>query len=185
MKKIIPLVSIIALPMVAMTAQANSGTISFEGEVTDSTCTVVVDGQSSDATIGLPTVSKNEFSVAGDKTGKTDFVIALTSCTLGGTPAETQVSAYFEAGPGVDVSTGNLINTGGATNVALLLSDGTKNEPIQAGKQLQTDDTNGNTYATVASGDATLPYFVEYIATDASVTAGSVESSVTYTLMYK
>lgn len=171
--------------MVALTAQANSGTITFAGKITASTCTVVVDGQGADATITLPTVSKDLLKADGDTAGKTHFNIVMSKCTLGGTPADTKVSTYFEAGSTVDVSTGFLINSGSATKVALRLTDGTTNAAIKAGSESQ---TSNNTFATAAgaSGAATasLPYAVEYIASGAS-TAGTVASSVTYNIMYK
>ncbi|UGA53577.1 fimbrial protein [Vibrio sp. VB16] len=188
MNKILPLVSIIALPMVTLHAQANSGTISFSGMVTDSTCTVEVDGKGSNATILLPTVSKTVLSAIDATAGKTGFNIVMKDCTLGGTPADTQVSTYFEAGPTVDINTGLLINTigtGAATNVALQLLDGTNDKKIEIGRESQTAE---NSYATVAgtpAATATLPYAVQYIATTGAATAGTVTSSVTYNVMYK
>jgi len=179
MKKLIPLFSIVALPMVALNAHANSGSINFEGKITDSTCTVSVDGQGADATIKLPTVSKDILKADGNKAGKTNFIISMTGCTLGG--GETKVSTYFEAGASVDVNSGFLINSGTATNVALSLTDGVSNAPIKAGNQDQEDN---NTSATVADGAASLPYAVEYVASGVS-TAGTVLSSVTFSLRYE
>ena len=181
MKKLIPLFSIVALPLVALNAHANSGSINFVGEITDSTCTVVVDGQAADATVTLPTVSKDLLAADGDVAGKTHFNIVMTGCTLGGSPADTQVSTYFEAGPSVDVNSGFLINSGSATNVAFRLTDGTSNNVIKAGRESQSAD---NSYATVAEGGASLPYAVEYVASGKS-TAGTVLSSITYNIMYK
>ena len=179
MKKLIPLFSIVALPMVALNAHANSGSIGFEGKITDSTCTVSVDGQGADATIKLPTVSKDILKAEGDKAGKTNFIISMTGCTMG--TGETKVSTYFEAGASVDVNSGFLINTGDAKNVALSLTDGTTNAPIKAGNQNQADN---NTTATVADGAASLPYAVEYVASGAA-SAGTVLSSITFSLMYQ
>lgn len=83
MKKTSAFISFVVLPMVAFTVQANSGTISFAGKITDSTCTVSVDGQGADATINLPTVSKTALAADGETAGRTGFNITFTDCTMG------------------------------------------------------------------------------------------------------
>jgi major type 1 subunit fimbrin (pilin) len=73
--------------------------------------------------------------------------------------------------------------TGTATNVDLQLRDASSASQavIQAGNTNQIANT---TYVDVSSGSASLPYAVEYYATNAT-TAGTVISNVVYSIQYK
>lgn len=175
MKKIITLSAILSAAL-AVNAQASTGVITFNGELTASTCNVVVDGQSNDATVTLPTVSTSDLVVAGNTAGTTGFSMNLTACT----GSLTTASAFFESGISTDASTGRLTNTTGtATGVTLQLRDGTNDAVINAGQASQKADTS---YVAVADG--VLPYTVEYYAEDATA-AGTVISSVTYSIQYQ
>lgn len=163
---------------VANVHAADTGTITFNGELTASTCSVAVDGQTENATVILPTVSTSNLSAIGETAGTTAFSMALTDCA--GTL--TTASAFFEAGASVDAATGRLLNTGGdAGQVSLQLKDGANDSVIKVGSSEQV--TNA-TYADTSTGGAILPYTVEYYAEDAT-TAGTVSSSVTYSIQYK
>ncbi|ELY3544905.1 type 1 fimbrial protein [Cronobacter turicensis] len=185
MKKLALGLSLAAAMGFAATAQAAStGTITFEGELTATSCDVTVDGQGSDATVTLPTLGINQLEAAGKTAGRTNFLMELANCegTL------KTVAAYFEAGASVDPVTGRLKNATGtdnAKNVSLQLRDGssTSYAVIKAGSASQATDTTYIAYD-ATDGSATLPYAVEYYAEDAT-TAGKVNSSVVYSLMYK
>lgn len=167
------------LVMSAASQAASTGTITFNGELTASTCDVIVDGQNKDATIVLPTVSTSQLTAATQVAGQTGFNMALSNCA--GTLKTA--AAFFEAGSTVDTVTGRLKNTNatGAKNVSLQLLDGANGSAIQAGNQNQIAK---NTYASVSTGSATLPYAVQYYA-EGATTAGLVKSSVVYSIMYK
>lgn len=169
------------LSLAAINANAAStGTITFNGELTASTCDVSVDGQGADATVTLPTVGTNQLTTQGATAGRTGFNMALSNCS--GTLQTA--SAYFEAGSSVDQTTGHLKNTSGnATNVSLQLRDGSDAAQaiIQAGNTSQVAST---TYTDVSGGTGTLPYEVEYFA-DGLTTAGTVVSNVVYSVQYK
>lgn len=95
-----------------MAQAASTGIITFNGELTASTCDVIVDGKAADATVVLPTNSMRSPKLRGE----TSFVMALNNCS----GALQTASAFFEAGASVDTTTGRLKNlTGGATNVSL------------------------------------------------------------------
>ena len=190
MKKLFITASILAA-FAGMNAQAAStGTITFNGELTATTCNVVVDNQAADATIQLPTLGINQLATAGSTAGETSFNMALSDCA--GTL--TTATAFFENGTTVE-TTGRLRNiatdtaatddaaaTTAATNVSLQLLDGGNNgEPIVVGNQSQVD---ANTYASIATGSAVLPYSVRYYANGAT-TAGRVSSNVVYSIQYK
>lgn len=162
---------------------ASTGTITFDGLVTDTTCDVDVEGQGADATVTLPTVPATELAAAGQTTGRTNFNISLSNCTVG-SQGENTVSAFFQTGATVDNSTGRLkqTTTTGATNVSLRLLDGTNSNIIFVGNQTQ---TTTNFFGQIQPGaQIILPYSVEYYA-EGVATSGVVTSSVTYNLQYK
>ncbi|HFV9294076.1 TPA: fimbrial protein [Serratia fonticola] len=181
MKKLAIAASLIAVfGTVGLAQAASTGTITFNGELTANTCDVVVDGQQADATVILPTVSTSQLQTATRTAGDTGFVMALNNCA--GT-LET-ASAFFQAGASVDAVTGRLLNTtGGATNVSLQLLDASSptQAVIKAGSQ---DQVTAMTYQDVTGGSATLPYIVRYYA-EAATTAGTVVSSVVYSIQYQ
>ncbi|RXV68731.1 type 1 fimbrial protein [Burkholderia stabilis] len=183
MKKALISLTAIALPAFAPLAHAADGTINFTGELMAQTCTIDVNGTVTPAvaTVTLPTVSTGKLTASGETTGQTGFVVGLKNCSG---PA-TAASAFFENGPTVDLASGNLNTTAGAgaaTNVQLQLVDASNGSTIKAGNTDQ--NTNTTRIALDASGNANLPYAVQYYATGAT-TAGSVNSSVTYSINYQ
>lgn len=169
---------------IASVNAASTGTINFNGKITDSTCNVNVDGQGVDATITLPTVPTTELVSPGQTTGRTAFNMALTDCQVGAVDGAKTVAAFFQTGATVDNNTGRLKQTsaGGATNVSLQLADGTSGSPIFVGSQNQI--TNSTFLSFENSPNVTLPYWVEYYA-EGATTPGVVTSSVVYNLQYK
>ncbi len=182
-----------ALPLAG---QASDGTVNFSGAVTASTCTVNVNGSGSNtATVTLPTVDAASLETAGKGAGKTSagtfFNIALTGCApqsdIGGTNAPTSVQIYFEAGPNVDEATGALINTTTTgSNVEVMLFNasgnavvGTQINPGTATQPPTLDPTAGGTQWYYAGYSATG------LATGATITAGVVTTSVTFSLVYQ
>ncbi|MBA7935130.1 MAG: fimbrial protein [Klebsiella huaxiensis] len=186
MKKSVVSTSIFAVFALAAfsTQAASTGTITFNGELTDTTCEVDINGQGSDATVILPTVGVNQLTASGDTTGRTSFNMNISDCVIGTEGGHSKVAAFFQPGNTVDLSTGHLKNVGGsATNVDLRLLDASNSyAPINVGN---TDQVNGMAYVDInADGTALLPYAVEYFA-NAQTTPGTVTSSVVYNLQYK
>lgn len=186
MKKSVISASVVAiLAAASLSAQAAStGTITFNGELTDTTCEVDINGQGSDATVILPTVGVNQLTASGETTGRTSFNMNISDCVIGTEGGHAKVSSFFQAGNTVDLSTGRLKNVGGtATNVDLQLLDASNSfNPINVGN---TDQVNNTAYVDIqADGTAYLPYAVEYYA-NAQTTPGTVTSSVVYNLQYK
>jgi major type 1 subunit fimbrin (pilin) len=187
-----------ALPL---STQASDGTITFTGAVTASTCTLKVNGAGTgDGAVALPTVDTSALTNAATATktaAGTFFSIGLTNCTaatdlLPGPAAPTTVAIYFEAGPNVDVATGGLIN-GGTSNVEVNLYNASNATVI--GTQIKPGtSTNTTSYATplaLATYVATagpLQWFYAGYSTAANggnaASAGSVSTSVTYSLVY-
>jgi major type 1 subunit fimbrin (pilin) len=168
------------LVMNSATQAASTGTITFNGELTQNTCDVNVGGQGPDAVVVLPTVTTSVLQTPGQTTGRKDFSMVLSNCV--GTLRT--VAAFFQAGSTVDTVTGRLKNTNGsgATNVSLQLLDIINGyKAIQAGNQNQIANTS---YVVATTGSANLLYSVQYYA-EGATTPGLVTSSVVYSLMYK
>jgi major type 1 subunit fimbrin (pilin) len=178
--KLVQIYSAIAIAALSVGAQAADGTITFNGKVTDKTCTISTPA-GKDFTVTLPTVSKSTLANAGATAGRTPFSINLTKCDSG------KVATYFEPGATVDFATGRLINqstTDAATNVQLqLLGSNNQFLPIR-GAGANGAQTNSQWVTVSADGNADLNYYAEYYATAAS-TAGNVTSNVQYTIIYQ
>lgn len=190
MKKVMLTTAIIVASMSAGTINAAStGTINFTGSITDATCSVAVDGDSSgNATVKLPEINKSALAAADTTAGGVLFTLSLSNCSLGtGTAAVTKAAAFFQAGDTVDLNTGRLkqtATTDAATNVSLQLYDPENADaPIKVGYATQIDATTYKTISTTAATD--LHYGVRYYAEGAAATAGKVTSKVIYNLMYK
>lgn len=164
------------LSVCAMPALANTGTITFDGSITSNTCNTTVNGSGTN-TVTLPPVSADLLANSGDVAGLSGFTIDLSGCT----GSLQTASAFFE--PGATVNTdGRLTTAGTATNVDIQLLDGSNaNAPIVAGN---TNQVNGNSYVSLSSGTASLPYAARYYATG-QAGAGDLTTSVTYSIQYK
>ena len=163
---------------IPMAAQASDGTITFTGELTDSTCTIN-GGAGKDFTVALPKVSVADLAAAGKTAGATNFSINVTACSasVGG------YTAYFEATPNVNLADGRLMNTttAGAKFVEIELLN-------QANTAVAINLTKGTGLQGVTPGTFTYPagtsnFIARYYATGVS-TSGLVNSSITYSLVY-
>ena len=164
-----------AAALTPMISRASDGTITFNGRISASTCAVTP--ASGTIAVTLPTLSVNTLGSSGAFAGATRFAIAISGCAGG---SETNANAFFEAGTNVDAITGRLKNTGTATNVDLQLL-------TAAGAVINLSNASGAQYTpqtnNIVSNAATLEYAVRYYAT-AQSTAGTVISSVTYSVVY-
>lgn len=169
----------------AQVALAGNGAINFTGEIQDSTCEVDL-ANPFGQTVALLPVNKNAFAAVGDTAGWQEFKILLKNC---GT-AHTTARAFFESGATVN-SVGRLHNTdelntvaGAATGVDLQLRQAVSGQAIQAGNGAQQLALPGFTIDTTL-GTAELRYEAGYYARVATVTPGTVKSSVTYSITYQ
>ena len=191
MKKLL-IAAALATAFTGVTAQAesvstaSSGTITFNGQLTSSTCKVNVNGSgNSDGNVDLPVLQKTALPSQGATAGDTTFNMLLTDCTLA--DGMTAVSAYFEDGVTVNPY-GRLINQSKATetsNVTLELLDRTQSNAnvITIGSNSQIKNA---IYEIVKDNAATLNYSVRYYAEEKDgASAGMVSSSVVYALQYK
>ncbi|MFJ2279740.1 fimbrial protein [Pseudomonas sp. NPDC087803] len=170
--------SVLGLLMLSTTSNAaDSGTITFNGKVTDETCEVTT-GAAGDFTVNLATAKSSDLSIAGATAVPSNFRIAIDNCS----PTVTNVRAQFLYDASlVDLSSGLLKNqVSGATsasNVGLQLYNYDDSSVIKPG-----DAGAAKTFA-VDNGAAEMVYGVQYYATGKS-SAGLVKSQVKYQLSY-
>ncbi len=154
-------------------AFAADGTITISGSVTGTTCTIANGGN---VTVTLPAVSATSLATAATIAGRQPFAITLSGCAAG-----TTAKAYFEPAANIDTSTGNLriaTGAGNATNVQVRLFNGDLST-IDLGK------TAGNQLVntvTVGTGGP-MNFYAGYYSLGGA-TAGTVSTSVIYTLQY-
>jgi len=157
---------------------ASQNTIRFQGEVNAQTCNVNVNDATGSPIILLPTVSTTALSTAKSTTGKTPFTINLTGCVA---PASGSTQAININLVGNNISsTGDLLNTGTAKNVALRLLD-SSDKAIDLSGGAAT--VSGMTLAS-GSTSASQNFSVEYYSDSGSAGAGTVLSSVQYSVSY-
>lgn len=171
--------AVVLLAAAPLAASAADGTITFNGKVTDKTCTISTPA-GKDFAVTLPTVSASALASAGSVAGRTPFTISLTQCGAG------DVATYFEPGATVDFNSGRLVNQAqadAARNVQIrLLGSNNQFLPVLAAGSNQAQ-TNSQWVTAGSDGSATLNYFAEYYAIGAAA-AGNVTTSVKYTIIY-
>lgn len=183
----------LALPL---SSQASDGTITFTGAVTANTCTVSVNATGANATVALPTVSLDALDNTSTKTTAvgTFFKMAVSACTatplsdFGGS-APTTVQIYFEAGPNVDEVTGGLINTVTGSNVEVNLYNASAASII--GTQIKPGTPTHQPLTQTMAAGGTQWFYAGYSTAGtnglagAAATAGAVNTSITYSLIYQ
>ncbi|HEP8700366.1 TPA: type 1 fimbrial protein [Pseudomonas aeruginosa] len=148
---VLTIAAFLALPGIALAAN----TITFNGEVTDQTCSAVVDGRT-DPTVILDSVPVSTLTgTVGKPAGETSFTLQLTNCAAPATGTDEHFAVMFQAvNP---TTTGNLTNTAasGATGVALQLLEAPGGPPVNlaSGAAVTAGDI------VLAGGETSTSYF--------------------------
>ncbi|WP_277961053.1 fimbrial protein [Pseudomonas sp. RIT-To-2] len=170
--------SVVSLALMSQAAlAADTGTITFNGKVTDETCEVTT-GTNGDFTVDLATAKVAELAQAGDTAVPLNFRIAVDNCS----PSVKNVRAQFLYDASlVDLSSGLLKNqlsgATAATQVGLQLFNTDDSSVIKPG------DAGASKSFALINNAAEMTYGVQYYATGES-TAGLVKSQVKYQLSY-
>lgn len=155
----------------ASSAYAADGTITFTGDIVASTCKI--NGGTNDQTVALGKVSTTALKGAGTQAAGTLFSIALTGC------GDTFTSAQIKFDATQNDDNNDLIalgsdSTATGVGIGIFESDAvTYVKPFVATKS-----------QTITDGAATFNYVAKYVATAATVTAGTANSSATFTVIY-
>ncbi|MDE4917888.1 major type 1 subunit fimbrin (pilin) [Cupriavidus metallidurans] len=178
MKKHFIILAASVAPIMAHAASGN--TINFQGEVTDQTCQVTINGNAANSTVLLPTVSSTVLTTAGATAGTTSFTVGVNGCVAPTTSAQAIKTVFV--GNQVTAA-GNLGNTGTATNVALQLLD-----PTTPSAPFNLNNPGGYAAAglslPIGATSATHDFAVRYISEPGGATSGSVLGSVQYAVSY-
>ncbi|MEX9942726.1 fimbrial protein [Providencia rettgeri] len=160
-------------------------TVTFYGEVADTTCNVTVNGVSGAVTVQLPTVATTELSSSSTVAGTTPFNFTVSGCSAASDVTPTQVGMRLL--PISTANSGNLLNvaaTNPASNVVVQLVDNGTGGP-------KTIDFSLGEYTSILqskpgdnTGTLTFPFSAQYYATG-QATAGKVQSQIQYALTYK
>ena len=148
--------------------------------LTAPSCTLTSGSQT--IAVPLPGVPASSLSTAGQVGGRTAFRMDVTGCPS----SVSSITTYFYGG-NIDTTTGNLVNKGSATNVEVQLLNGPGGSaaPLSAINLAGAQATAQNSSVfTLNGGNATLNYYAQYIASGGAATAGSVSTSVTFTIAY-
>jgi major type 1 subunit fimbrin (pilin) len=190
-KRVLVCLSFIAgLLLAAHDASAADGVVYFDGEISDTTCQINGLDKKADLTVKLPKVNSSALAADGETAGLTSFTLKLTGCKI----STGSVYPHFLYGATIDPQTSRLKNAatglGDARNVevALLNEDlspidlardaGEQNVlkaeliPVTAGEPATT------------TGEATLKFFAQYVATGGAAIAGAVHTNVLYAMVY-
>lgn len=157
-------------------AHANN-TITFLGEVSDQTCEVAVNGNATNPVVLLPTVSTADLASVGAVAGETPFTLSVSGCTVNATDA-LPIKTVFVANN--VTASGNLVNTGTATNVALQILDSVGG----TGVNLTTVNTVDGLNVAAGASSASHDFAVQYISEAGTATAGTVVGVVQYAISY-
>ncbi|MEH6417197.1 fimbrial protein [Pseudomonas sp. CGJS7] len=160
-------------------AYAADGTVHIEGSVIAPTCVLTNGPTPADIRVKLPPVAVSALASNGQTAGRTPLLIRIADCDA----TTAQVQTFFEPGPTINTSSNNLSLQGGggvAGNVELQLLNGDYSQ-VLLGNPLGLQNTQT---VAVENGGAALRYYAQYVATGAA-TAGSANSSVTFTLIYQ
>lgn len=162
------------LAAIAGTAAADSGRISFEGEITESACSIGGGQLGSDMTVPMGSISTNMFSGVGVRGPKQDFTISLLGCDIS---VATTASISFAPGAGSVVASRllGLENGSGARGVAVGLVEQDGTDIIVGGA--------AKSY-TLVEGTNNLNFKAFYEATDANVTAGAANARAVFEVTY-
>ncbi|WP_312973260.1 fimbrial protein [Atlantibacter sp.] len=169
----------VLLPIVLISAGmsgANAAdTITFNGKVIDTTCTVVVNG--GDSTIEIGSIPKEDVANKGDTGAPKSFNISLESCPLAAVGVPTQAYIKFSGPTDGDPSYfKNVATNSAALNVGVLLKQGST--------VVKADADNDPIILPPAGGNVTEDYTAQLVATNAGSTVGNVTSVLTYNVSY-
>lgn len=156
-------------------ASADTGNISFQGEITTSPCSIGGGQQGADMVVSMGSISTNYFTNAGDRGPASAFSISLLNCDV--TTLGTATIA-FRPGAG-SVVLGRLLgleNGAGAQGVAIALEDIESDSDVVVGGA-------GKSF-TLAEGTNVFRFNAYYEAIDSTVIAGSANARAVFEVTY-
>lgn len=168
----------------ASAAASSGGTITFNGALTDQTCTIKggsgTDGGTGSFIVALDTIPATDIKASGDTAAWKPFAVIIGGPGEGTCENGKVAHMAFEvSSPRIDAATGALTNalTGEATNAEIQVTKSDKTAINLA------DPANGVDSPAIANNTATINLGAQYLGTGAA-TAGKVSTSVLYGVTY-
>lgn len=171
------MLALAAIMSISGAAMANTGTITFDGTLTDSSCVVKIEGGTENYNLDLGTYSVNQFAADGSESTPIAFSMSLSGCS--GTTIN-KVSATFA---GTATTDANLFALAGLTGVGVKIRKGaTVMVPNAGPNDSAFEDLSGNDpdRAATLNFDARLSKI-----TGVAPIAGTGRATVTYNIVYK
>jgi major type 1 subunit fimbrin (pilin) len=169
-----------AAALAPQAARASDGTITINGTVVASTCTVAVAGQTGNATVTLPPATIAQLAPAKTLVDVTPFTIKVSNCSSYTTATPLFTSSATDAANGALTATN--VGTANVTNLdlALVNSDGTTLLDLRQG-----ESTQGASSFALTAGAGSATYNAAYYPTAAVTGAGKITAQATYTMIYQ
>ncbi|WP_323169259.1 fimbrial protein [Pantoea agglomerans] len=163
----------------------DGGKINFTGSVVAAPC--AVDNSSDGQSVTLGQIATNQLASKGATGSAVPFTVKLIGCDLSpqagaadGTSNYTKASITF-SGSNVDATTLQVTADGAgqqpAKNVGIQI--------MQANKAVNVDGTKSTATQDLIAGTNEIPFTATYVATDASVVAGSANGAVSFKVNYE
>jgi major type 1 subunit fimbrin (pilin) len=173
MKKSLIAVALLTGCAFAGMANAYDGTINFIGNITDAACTVTAN--TANQTVTLGTVKSSALPSVGATAAPTRFNIVLTSCPATATSATIKFDGPANTANSSLLALTNTAGVATGVGIGLYEQDAVTQIPVgsaSASKSLST------------TADTTYSFIAKYVATSATVAAGSANAVSNFTVTY-
>ncbi|CBY80514.1 fimbrial protein [Haemophilus influenzae] len=204
MKKQLLSAALVAVFSGALAINANAATngkITFQGKVVEQTCQINDNDQNQ--IVKLNPVARNVFTNKADVAMPTPFSIVLKDCTTGTRTHAKKVKAGFSSVANVDATNAytlknktasnyasnvhiQLFNKNGTSAISPMKYSNAANNTTNPATVTHSLDDNGEFKEIGTTSTPALQYIAKYYATtNGGVTAGEVETSVDFELVYE
>lgn len=157
----------IAFLLCSASAFASDGTITFTGNISDTSCTI----STSDVTVDFGTIASSAFKAKGDTVGGRAFQLTLTNCPFNSATVRFDGNADPE-GKLFQIDSGS----GKAGDVGIAIFD--------ANNQQVLPNTPSSAYALSTTAANTLNFSAKLQSTAATVTGGDISATSNFTIVY-
>ena len=161
-----------AVLFASASALAYDGTVNFNGEIIDNTCTVTLGSGGNSLIVPMGSVNKSSFTGKGSVASTTQFVLTMNECPAVNARVKFDGPTYEGDSQVLALNAG----AGVATGVGIQLYDQNMTAlPLF---------TPSNPYQLQENVDNELKFYASYIAMASTVTAGPANAVATFTMNY-